>query len=505
MIDIVAAMDDPALFGPWFQGESWNAWRAILKGAFALPMSGEERAFFRTVAERDPPAKRVRELWIVAGRRAGKDSLASVIAAHAASLFDQEHKLRPGERALCLALACDRDQAKIVLSYARSYFDDIALLSGMVTRRTASGFELDNRVDVAVGTNSFRSVRGRPILLAVLDEVAFYRDETSATPDEEVYRAIVPGMATLPGAMLIAISTPYRRAGLLYRKYRDHFGQDGDVLVIKAPSTLLNPTLDQAIIDRAMIEDPIAASAEWMAEFRTDIESFVSREAIDAVTATGCRERAPASGVRYFAFVDPSGGSSDSMTLAIAHRDADGDAVLSAIREWRPPFSPESVVAESAALLKAHGVHSVTGDRYAGEWPRERFRVHGIAYELSERTASDVFRDALPLLNSGRVVLLDHPRLIAQFCALERTTSRAGKDTISHPPRGHDDLAVSAAGALLAAADQPSFVVTPELLARAQMMPSSRPLFARRRGFIPPVESQCMPDSALPLDKRGQQ
>ena len=85
-IDIVAAMDDPDLFGPWFAGPSWDGWRAILKGAFALPMTPAEIEFFKIVAERDPPKKRVRELWISAGRRGGKDSVASVIVAHAAAL-----------------------------------------------------------------------------------------------------------------------------------------------------------------------------------------------------------------------------------------------------------------------------------------------------------------------------------------------------------------------------------------------------------------------------------
>jgi len=46
----------------------------------------------------------------------------------------------------------------------------------------------------------------------------------------------------------------------------------------------------------------------------------------------------PVPGVGYAAFVDPSGGSADSMTLAIAHADKDGRAVLDAVRERRPPF-----------------------------------------------------------------------------------------------------------------------------------------------------------------------
>ena len=86
-------------------------------------------------------------------------------------------------------------------------------------------------------------------------------------------------------------------------------------------------------------------------EFRTDVESFVSREVVEACVSPGCFERAPVSGISYFGFVDPSGGSSDAMTLAIGHRDGER-AVLDAIRERKPPFSPDDVVIEFAALLK---------------------------------------------------------------------------------------------------------------------------------------------------------
>lgn len=114
MHTIVDAFDDPALFGPWFSGPSWCLWRAILKAAFALPMTDEEIALFRGVADRDPPRKRVRELWVIAGRRAGKDSIASFIAAWTMAFMNYAGLLRPGEQASVMCLARDREQAKIV-------------------------------------------------------------------------------------------------------------------------------------------------------------------------------------------------------------------------------------------------------------------------------------------------------------------------------------------------------------------------------------------------------
>jgi hypothetical protein len=116
--NIIRNLDDPALFQPWFSGDSWNAWRSVLKGAFALPMTPEELVTFKLLADRDPPERPVRELWVVAGRRCGKDSIGSLIATQLAAFSDYLDRLRPGERALVMCLACDREQAKIVLGYS---------------------------------------------------------------------------------------------------------------------------------------------------------------------------------------------------------------------------------------------------------------------------------------------------------------------------------------------------------------------------------------------------
>src|SRR5262249_22620314 len=160
-------------------------------------------------------------------------------------------------------------------------------------------------------------------------------------------------------------------------------------------------------IDAAMEEDQPRAMAEWSAQFRSDVESFVNREAVEACVSLDVRERAPISSTRYFGFIDPSGGSADSMTLAVAQKEGDV-VVLDCIREVRPPFSPEAVVAEFADVLKSYRVSTVRGDRFAGEWPREQFRKHGISYEPAEQTKSALYQNMLPLINSRRIDLLDN-------------------------------------------------------------------------------------------------
>src|SRR5262249_40729221 len=151
---------------------------------------------------------------------------------------------------------------------------------------------------------------------------------------------------------------------------------------------------------------------------------------------------------------DPSGGSADAMTMAVAHRE-DDVAVLDCGREVKLPVSPESVVAEYAALLKTYRVTSVRGDRYAGEWPRLGFRAQGIDYLPSGKNKSELYGALLPLLNSRQVDLLDNKRLVSQLLGLERRTARGGRDSIDHAPGGHDDLVNAVAGALVSASFKP--------------------------------------------------
>ena len=105
------------------------------------------------------------------------------------------------------------------------------------------------------------------------------------------------------------------------------------------------------------------------------------------------------------------------------------------------------MIDDLSVLLKTYRIAHVHGDRYAGEFPRELFRKRSIAYQCAEKPKSDLYRDLLPLLNSGRIVLPKSERLVNQLCGLERRVSRSGKDSIDHGPGSHDDLANAVAGA----------------------------------------------------------
>jgi hypothetical protein len=447
-VNILDAIADPQVFAKHFRGGTWNAWRAFLCALFALPMTDEQLALYQKHTGRSsPPSTPPREGWLCCGRRSGKSFLLACTAVWLSAFRDWRPYLGPGEIATCMVIAADRKQSRVIMRYICGLLKSVPMLRQLIEGETQESVSLRNRVVIEVHTASFRSTRGYSCVAICCDEIAYWAsDEDSSSPDVEVLNALRPSLSTIPGSMLLCASSPYARRGALWDAHRKHYGQDGDpVLVWQAATREMNASVPQSVIDAALEEDQPRALAEWQAVFRVDVESFVSREAVHACVALDVRERAPLPSVRYYGFVDPSGGSADSMSLSIGHREKDV-VVVDAVREVRPPFSPEDVVTEFCATLKSYRVTKVTGDRYGGEWPREQFRKHGVVYELSEQPKSVLYQSMLPLLNSRRIDLLDHPRLINQLCGLERRTARGGRDSIDHAPGGHDDVGNCVAG-----------------------------------------------------------
>jgi hypothetical protein len=444
------ALSDPKLLGNALKGESWRPWRILLVAAMGEALTDEERALFTELTGREhEPLQRVDEFAAVVGRRGGKSRAMAVLATYLAGLCDHSGVLVPGEKGVLLCIALDQKVAKIILDYAQACFEHSPILKQLIASRTVDAIVLTNGVSLEVRPASFRKLRGPTYIAVIADELAYWYTESNyANPDVEILNAVGPGLATTGGPLILA-SSPHARRGVLWDVYRKHFGPTGDatVLVAHGASRTLNSSLPQRVVERALEKDRARGSAEYLAEFRTDVEGYVALEVVEACVGD-YREQQPAAESSYAAFVDPSGGSEDSFTLAISHRDYSRDTVMiDAVREVRPPFSPEQVITDFAALLKLYGITQVTGDRYGGEFPRELFRKHGINYELAAQTRSELFRDFLPLLHSVGITLPRNERLVSQIVSLERRVSPAGCETITHGPNGHDDLANAVAGA----------------------------------------------------------
>lgn len=475
MIDlsIVDVLEDPEVFGRAFgrvnavpaelalanttpvdpvdlDFETWANWIVVLRGLFALPMTKSERRTFKELTGRaKAPRAPVREFHGIAGRRSGKSRIVALIAVFLACFVPYRKHLAPGERASILILAQDRKAARTIFGYVRGLIRECRMLERLVESETRESITLTNSVEIAIQTASFRSVRSYTCAAILCDEVAFWMDaDSGANPAQEILASLRPSLATIPTSMLMCISSPYRRSGPSFEAYRDHFGQDDDnVLVIKAASQTMNPTLDADFIKQEFERDPARAASEWSAEWRSDLAAFLDDELIEAAIDRDRPMDLPPAGHTYRAFVDPSGGRGDSFTLSIAHREDDA-VIVDLIRGRKPPFSPQNVVSEFATILRAYGLSSVCGDRYSAEWVVSSFRDNGIYYEASPKAKSDLYLESLPLWTQGRVRMPDAKVTIAELRGLERRTGRSGRDSVDHPQAGHDDLANALCGCL---------------------------------------------------------
>jgi hypothetical protein len=319
----------------------------------------------------------------------------------------------------------------------------------MVKRQGSDSIELTNHISIECRPCSWRKLRGATYIGIVCDEVSFwYSDESYANPDSEVLAAVKPGLLTTHGPLILAPSA-YAKHGVLYETWRQHYGQqDSDTLVAYGTSRDLNPTLSQSEIDAEVRKDPARNQAEYLSIWRSDVTSYVDPTVVRACVSLNIVERQPKANLSYTAFCDPSLGAQDSMVVAIGHYEAARQvAVVDAVREAIPPFSPEAVSEEFAQLLKTYRIALITGDKVGGSWVAEQFGKFAIHYSPAAQPKTLLYQDCLAMLNSRRVDLLDHERTIVQFCNLERTSGRGGaRDVIDHRRGMHDDLANAVSG-----------------------------------------------------------
>jgi len=253
-----------------FREPSRRAWLLCAAAVFGLThgLSAAEVAFIRQcLGGRALPTQQAAEAWLIVGRRGGKSFFAALVAIYLACF--RRYTLAPGERGVFMVIAADRRQARVVKRYIAGLLHSVPMLREMIAHETKEAIELTNGITIEIHSASFRAVRGYTIVGAVCDEIAFWPTDDSANPDTEILNALRPAMATVPGALLLCISSPYARRGELWKAYERHFGKNGQrVLVWQADTRRMNPTVPAAVIEQAYAEDEAVASAEYGAQFQ---------------------------------------------------------------------------------------------------------------------------------------------------------------------------------------------------------------------------------------------
>ena len=442
--DIIQFVRDPQLLGLSLS----PAQETLLRAIYGLPLTLPQRELWHLCTGRDSyPAQPFSEVTILAGARSGKDSrIAAPIVCYEAVLGGHEHQLAKGERAIIPLVAQDQRATKIAFGYIRDYLTRSPMLTSQVVDVLSTEVTLANGLSISCFPSTLRSLRGWSMPAGVLDELAFFRLEGAADSDAEIQASIRRGMLAFASTRLVKISTPYMKGGVLYDDFVRAYGQDDpDLLVWRAPSTVMNPALRADRLARERRLDPTRFAREYEAAFVDDVAAFLPAAWVDDAVVTGRHELPPHAGVRYVAGVDPSGGGADAFTLAIVHREDSGRIVHDVMkgRGRVGTLAPDlaDVVREYAAILTRYGCQDVVGDRYAGQWVRQAFREAGIGYRDVDRDRSAYYLEVEPLFSQGRIDLLDHLPLAREWRALERRPRAGGTDRVDHPRGGHDDHA----------------------------------------------------------------
>lgn len=161
----------------------------------------------------------------------------------------------------------------------------------MIVRRTSDEIDLNNHgntIRIAVTTASYKLPRGFTCVAFIGDESAFWEGGDSANPDMEIWRAVLPSLATTNGPAII-ISTPYAGSGLAFEPFDKHYGHDSDTLVWTADTLTMNGLIDPAIVACAYEDDPEAAAPNGPSSMLVHTSSGLSSTTAPNKSSTSSR------------------------------------------------------------------------------------------------------------------------------------------------------------------------------------------------------------------------
>jgi len=431
-----------------------------LKAVYGLPLNNAERKLFgeTTGLTRYIP-KEWEEASFILGRRSGKsDKIASNVALYESCA--REHKLSKGEIGIVMLVSSElRRQSRILYSYILHKIEDSPILSKMIKNVTSEEITLNNGVIIQIFPCNVARIRGASLIAFIADEVAFWKYE-GRDIDVDVLDSARPGLS-FPYSKMIKISSPHLMKGEIYNDFKKYYAKpNGDVLVFQGSTELFYPGYSKIKLKKMKARKPITYQTEYMANFRAGMSSMYDPFAIDkAVNHNRPLELPPNAENHYRAFVDVAGGGGkDSFGICIAHLE-EKRVVIDVVRSRPPKFNPDEITSQYCKLLEEYSVYSVVGDKYSGDYASNSFASHGVNYEKSEKTKSELYLEAESAFNTERIEIPNRELLIVQLKSLIRKARSGGKDSVDSD-RPEDEANVVAGVALLLLRDS-AYIRTP--------------------------------------------
>jgi hypothetical protein len=527
-IPFIEAINEKRLFKDHFWGNPKTGWKglsfpqqAVLMAMYGLPLSDEtdDRGFsrlqyfwasqgygtyddlgFLTGVEIPGPyiPQEYRELWMIAGVRAGKSSIADTATAYEAVCGGHEEFLKKGTRAFSFQVAQDLKSARKSIITIKSVLDSVPFLTApylgagsikgrMMSEPLAERIDLWNGMSIVTMPPAVKTVRGYDSPSAVLDEIGVWpTDADSHNADYDVYDQVMSRQAQFEFPKIFGLSSPWIMSGILYdhglagtngRKILCHDCESKearlrpvpcemcanareayqDKLVFQLPTAAFNnPLVKKPWLKSKRAVSPQNFRRECLAEFQPSSSSFLDQGYIDQCVDRGITERdvilrdpkqkgfVPI----YVAALD-SGFKYDAFAFGIAHADENGNVVIDLIRHFKPvagqPNNPSEVLDQITPLMKKYNCFSALSDQHEFYSLSDLAAQRGWYIEnmpFSQGSKHGIFGNLQTLVNLKKIKLLDRQDVIHELKSLQRTLTSSGNVQIGAPPGLHDDLAV---------------------------------------------------------------
>ena len=427
-------------------GDSWRAWRAVARLLDGSELDFQDEAIIEARAGKNIAPARIKQFWGVVGRRGGKSTMAAVAAVVQAC--------RPYPKVISPMVgivAKSQAQSKNVAAYCANFAERLNVLDGQASSEIVP---IKGGVKIRVLPNSV-AVRGPNYVGGILDEVAFLDHHDGAVwSDADLLQAVQPGMLGVRAPLLMVISSPGLRRGMLAERKQawDDGKREPGLIVWHGPTKEMRPSITDEEI-AADIELNPGVAPEYEASFFSDKGAWLPAWVFDEEKVVkGMPEKRVPSGGELFAYFDlASGGGQDASALAVSERLPDGRAALIDLIHWPAPFRPDEVIEEGSAALKELGIDTVIGDAYGKGLQPLEWRGHGIGYYETNLSASEIYNEVIGPVLAGRIDWIRHPVMIDEFRNLVETSRANPPPRVTHPGGAHDDAANAAAGALMLA------------------------------------------------------
>jgi peptidyl-tRNA hydrolase len=397
-LDIIEFAENPAVLGLSFAKRPVQ--KVILKALYGLPLNKKELEIFKILTKNKgiyKPGMERTEAVLALGARAGKSFIASICALYEATVGwlnkDWKETLSVGENIyICIIATRELQARQIIQNTCLRMLENSPMLKNLILKSTELEITLRNRVKIISGPCNSTALRGLPIVVLILDELAFYRIEGPLT--------------------------------------------------CQASTDFVNPLIPKAFLEKEKARDIDNYLREYQAIFAEKVETFLSYELVEnSLRLAG--DLAYQAKYQYHAGIDASGLSGrDKFALAISHKQGN-DIYVDTIRVWDLK-DPDPIMRDIGELTKIYHIRKVSIDRYAKGWVKSALEKVGLEVELRPSLA-EIYVNIKSLMLGNRLYLPDNQAIKKAFLNTQAYYGKNNTLSIAHERSRESSVSVEKA------------------------------------------------------------